>query len=350
MEETAADRLVAGMSDTLMAAWRSIREVLPRTPLFQDPALSACMGRPVYFKVETVQPPGSFKVRGAVARIAAIPESERDAGVIACSSGNHGKAVAWAAARLGIPAEICVPRWVDPVKKAGMESLGATVTLAGDTYDAAEAAALARAADTSATLVHPFDDPLVVAGQGTVALEILEACPGPLEALVPLSGGGLCGGMALAFRAAGGMGRVTAVSARNARVMRASLEAGAPVELAELPTLASALSGGIGQDNRVTFELIRTLVSRHLEVTEAEIARAMRYGYGELGLVLEGGGAAALAALLGEASSELAGEAESGSATSSAIPSSSREPLVVVLSGGNVDTALLSRVLAGEEA
>lgn len=335
-DQTRAEQLVASMSDLLMGAWRSVREVLPRTPLFRDPALSACLGRPVYFKVETVQPPGSFKVRGAVARLAAIPEDARDAGVIACSSGNHGKAVAWAAARLDMRAEICVPSWVDPVKKAGMKSLGARVTLAGDSYDEAEAAALQRARETGATLVHPFDDPLVAAGQGTVALEILEECPGPLEALVPLSGGGLCGGMALAFLAAGGAGRVTAVSAENARVMRASLEAGEPVELEELPTLASALSGGIGQDNRVTFELIRELVHRHLEVSEAEIARAIRYGYGELGLVLEGGGATALAAVLGRPWAEPVAPTD--------------EPLVVVLSGGNVDAAVLTRVLAGEDA
>lgn len=334
--ESVADQLVAEMSDVLLEAWRAVRDVLEPTPLFQDPALSLCIGRPVWFKLETAQPPGSFKVRGAVARLAAIPDEARAEGVVACSSGNHGKAVAWAAARLGIPARIFVPSWVDPVKKAGMEALGAQVILVGPTYDEAEAAALKAAEAIGATLVHPFDDPVVAAGQGTLALELLEALPPSMEVLAPLSGGGLCGGMALALSAAGGRGRVTAVSARNARVMRASLEAGAPVELEELPTLASALSGGIGQDNQVTFALVRELIRKHLEVSEAEIAHAMRYAYGEMGLVLEGGGATALAALLGSPWAEPAEPSE--------------DPLVVVLSGGNVDPALLARVLAGGES
>lgn len=313
----------------LREAWEAVRRFLPRTPLWRDPTLSACFGRPVYLKAECLQETGSFKVRGAVARMAALAPGERARGVVTCSSGNHGRAVAWAAERLGIPAVVCVPGWVDPVKREAIRRHGAEARLVGDSYDEAEAEAERLARDTGRVLVHPFDDPLVAAGQATVAMEILEALPAPEDVLVPLSGGGLAGGMAYAFRALGAGEVVTAVSARKARVMRASLEAGRPVELPEEPTLASALAGGIGLGNRVTFSLVRDFVREHRDVTEAEIARAMAYGFRELSLVLEGGGATALAAVL-------AGNAPAGAG-----------PLVVVLSGGNVDPALLERVLSG---
>jgi threonine dehydratase len=281
----------------------------------------------VFFKLESLQVTGSFKVRGALARMSALTDKERRAGVVTCSSGNHGRAVAWSARRLGIAAVVCVPKWVDPVKLGAIEGLGAEARVTGDSYDEAEAEALRISRQTGRTLVHPFDDPLVVAGQGTVALEILDAGVDPSDVLVPLSGGGLVGGMAYALHAAESRAEVTAVSARNARVMLASLEAGRPVELPEEPTLASALAGGIGLANQVTFGLVRDYISRHEEVAEAQIARAMAFAYRSMGLVLEGGGATGLAALL-------AGRVPGGEG-----------PLVVVLSGGNVDLAVLSRVL-----
>lgn len=314
----------------LSRAWQVVRDALPPTPLYHHPELSRASGCPVWLKVESVQATGSFKVRGALARMAAMSAEDRARGVVACSSGNHGRAVAWAAERLGVPAVVCVPGWVDPVKRRAIEAHGAEARLVGDSYDEAEAEAHRMARETGRVLVHPFDDPLVAAGQGTVALEILQLLPEAGHVLVPLSGGGLAGGMAYAFRSLGARAEVVAVSARNARVMRASLQAGRPVELPEEPTLASALAGGIGVENRVTFPLVRDWIRRHEEVTEGEIARAMAFGFSELGLILEGGGATALAAFL-------AGR----------IPRhpDAETPLVVVLSGGNVDLTLLGRVL-----
>lgn len=312
----------------LDGAWAAVRAALPVSPLVHDPALSACLGRPVHFKLESLQPTGSFKVRGALSRMAALDRDERRRGVVTCSSGNHGRAVAWAARREGIRAVICVPGWVDPVKRSAMEAAGADVRLVGESYDEAEAEALRLAGETGRTLIHPFDDRRVAAGQGTVALEILAACPGADAILVPLSGGGLAGGMAYALAAAAARPVVHAVSASRARVMRASLEAGRPVEVPEEPTLASALAGGIGLENRVTFGLVRDHIRHHDEVEEEEIARAMAYAYDQLGLVLEGGGATALAALLYR-------DLPPGDG-----------PLVVVLSGGNVDPAVLAGVLA----
>lgn len=313
----------------LAPAWEAVRALLPRSPLWRDPALSACLGRPVYLKAECLQETGSFKVRGAVARMSALSAPERQVGVVTCSSGNHGRAVAWAAERLGIPAVVCVPGWVDPVKRRAIERHGAEARIVGHSYDEAEAEAERLSRETGRILVHPFDDPLVAAGQGTVALEIGEVLPEVTEVLVPLSGGGLAGGMAYGFHALGSACRMVAVSAENARVMRASLEAGHPVELPEEPTLASALAGGIGLKNQVTFPLVRDFIQDHVEVAEGAIAAAMAYGFRELSVVLEGGGATALAALL-------TGKAGSGDGA-----------LVVILSGGNVDPGLLARVVSG---
>ncbi|MEJ2541493.1 MAG: pyridoxal-phosphate dependent enzyme [Gemmatimonadota bacterium] len=315
----------------LAAAWTVVSEVLPPTPLIRAPTLSERMGREVLFKLESLQVTGSFKVRGALARLALLTEEERARGVVACSSGNHGRAVAWAAERTGVNAVVCVPGWVDPVKRAAIEAHGAEARLVGESYDEAEAEAERLAGESGRVLIHPFDDTAVVAGQGTLGMEILEARPDVAEVWAALSGGGLVAGIASALRAADSSARVVAVSARKARVMRASLEAGRPVELPEEPTLASALAGGIGLGNRVTFGLVRALVRDHREVSEDAIARAMRYAFRESGLVLEGGGATALAGLLEEQ------EARPGNGGGG--------PLVAVLSGGNVDPALLARVL-----
>jgi threonine dehydratase len=320
----------------LTEAWEAVRRVLPPTPLLAAPGLSERLGREVLLKLENLQLTGSFKVRGALARLAVLSAKEGERGVVTCSSGNHGRAVAWAAARSGVDAVVCVPGWVDPVKRSAIEASGAEARLVGKSYDEAEAEAVRLASETGRVLVHPFDDPTVVAGQGTVAREILEQRPDVGEVWAALSGGGLVGGIAATLRAAGSRATVVAVTAARARVMRASLEAGRPVELEEEPTLASALAGGIGLRNSVTFPLIRDLPLHHLEVDEEAIASAMAYAFRHLRLVLEGGGATPLAALLNPAIEAEARPPESGDG-----------PLVVVLSGGNVDLAVLGRVVAG---
>lgn len=311
---------------------RAVRSLVPATPLVEVPELSRRMGIPIHLKLENLQITGSFKVRGATARILDLEDDERRAGVVACSSGNHGRAVAWVAERLGIPATLCVPAWVDPVKLRAMRRLGARVIVAGDTYDAAATRARAVSAERGATLVHPFDDPVVAAGQGTVASEILQVLPEVGTVVVPLSGGGLVGGMASVLRArrggGGGHVRVVAASARRARVMYESLRAGAPVELPEEHTVASALSGGIELDNRTTFQLVRDLVDEHVLVDEGGIVRAMAYAVRALHVVVEGGGAVGLAALRG-----------------GLVRPPEGRPLVVVLSGGNVSDRTLRRVL-----
>ncbi len=300
------------------------------------------MGRRVLLKLENLQPTGSFKVRGAAARLGALDDEERARGVVACSSGNHGRAVAWVARRLGIPATVFVPSWVDPVKLEGIRAQGAEAVLAGDTYDAAEEEAVARARTEGRPFVSAYDDLDVIAGQGTLAAEILEAVaagiPGWVEegavpgaVLAPLSGGGLAGGVAAGLAdAPGPTPPLVAVSAARARVMLESVRAGRPVTLEEEETLASALAGGIGADNRFSFPLIRDLVAAHTTVTEDEIRNAIALCYNELGLVVEGGGAVGVAALV------------AGRWTP---PAPGPGPLVVIVSGGNLATATLRDAL-----
>ncbi len=312
------------------AAANMIAPHIRRTPVMRVPDLENPSGKRVFLKLESLQITGSFKARGAANRILSLTEAERDRGVIACSSGNHGRAVAYMAGTLGISAVICVPNWVDPVKLAGMKKAGARVVLSGDTYDESEAKTITLAEEESRTFVQPFDDPYVAAGQGTLGLELLEQVTEMDTLLIPLSGGGLAGGVAYALKEHRPDLRIVAVSAANARVMYESLQAGKPVSMEEEETLAEALAGGIGLTNRYSLTLIRELVDEHILVGEDEIRDAMLYAFGSLNLLLEGGGAVALAALLcrkydpGE-------ERRAGS-------------LGVVLSGGNVSLSRLQKL------
>lgn len=315
-----------------VTARRSVAPFVIDTPLLWDPRLTTQLGRDTYLKLENLQTTGSFKVRGAANRMVNLTESERRLGVVACSSGNHGKAVSHVARASGIKATICVPEWADPVKRSAMTANGATVVLAGSSYDEAAERAGRIGRDEGLTFIHPFDDPLIAAGQGTLGAEIVEALPHVAEIMVPLSGGGLAGGVAYAAKNLLPSVTITAVSAERAAVMLASLEAGKPIDVPEEPTLASALAGGIGLDNKFTFSMVRDGVDKHRTVTEEAILDAMAYSLERLHMVVEGGGAVALAAAFATA------------------PSSARTtrpelgPLVVVLSGGNLGPEGIARV------
>jgi threonine dehydratase len=317
----------------LAGALERVRRIIRPSPVLRAPDLSERLGRETFLKLESLLETGSFKVRGAAACMLGLEPSRQRRGVVTCSSGNHGRAVAYVAERLGIPATVCVPDWVDPVKLRAIRGHGAETLLAGGSYDQAEEVALTLSRDRGLTFVPPFDHPDVVAGQGTLALELLDQVPEVAEVVAPLSGGGLVGGIAAALAWKAPHVEVTAVTAWNARVMWESLQAGRPIELEEEETVAGALAGGIGLDNRVTFPLIRDRITRHRIVHEPAIRAAMAYGYRELGLVLEGGGAVALAAAL-EGLLDTEPPDQSGA-------------LVVVLSGGNVATDVLRSVLGG---
>lgn len=280
----------------------------------------------IFVKLENLQHSGSFKIRGAGRRLMALAAGEGRRGVVACSSGNHGRAVAEAAAQLGIPATIVVPSWADDTKIEGIRRAGARLVVGGDTYDEAEARASRLAVEEGLIPIHPFDDPHVIAGQGTVAREIVEQCPDVVEVVVPLSGGGLAGGIAQVLAERDVL--VTAVSAEKAAVMHRSVQEGRPVALEEEPTLASALAGGIGLENAHSFALVRDLVAHFLLVSEGQIESAVARAALELKVVVEGGGAVGLAAVWGGYEP--------------------RTPCVVVVSGGNIaPERWLEAVVAG---
>ncbi|MCZ6918819.1 MAG: threonine/serine dehydratase [Gemmatimonadetes bacterium] len=316
-------------SDELRRAAEVVARIAIRTPVVPAPLLSrASGGRPVWLKLENLQVTGSFKVRGAANRMAVLDEVQRARGVVTCSSGNHGRAVAYVAESFGIPATVCVPEWVDPTKLEAIRGHGATAVVSGATYDEAEARSLEIQAAQGLAFVHPFDDACVIAGQGTIGLELLEQVPDLATVVVPLSGGGLIAGVAAAVKAARPEVEVVGVSAANASVMYQSVQAGAPQVVPEEDTVANALAGGIGAENHHTFDLVRQLVDTHVVVSEEEIREGMRFAALEQHVVVEGGGAVGIAALLQHCLTDRPG------------------PVAVVVSGGNVDGALLREVLA----
>jgi threonine dehydratase len=256
-----------------------------------------------------------------------LPEAGRRRGVVTVSTGNHGRAVAHVARLLDMRAVVCVPELVLPHKVEAMRSLRAEVRVAGANQDEAEAHAQALAVAEGLTLVSPFDDPAVIAGQGTIGLEILEELPQVDTVIVPLSGGGLMGGIALALKAASPQIQTIGVSMERGPVMVASLRAGRPVQLPEERTLADSLMGGIGLENRYTFALIQRLVDQVALLSETEIAAAMVYALRQEHQVVEGGGAVALGALLHD-KVHVTGQRVS-----------------VVVSGGNVEMGLLAQLM-----
>lgn len=282
----------------IFRARRTIAPLVRRTPLLPSPALKERLGVAVYLKAETLQETGSFKVRGAANKILNLEEEARRQGVVTASTGNHGRAVAYVAGELGIPAVVCLSERVPAAKVEALQRLGAELVIEGEGQDEAVARAESLRETRGLTLVHPFDDPLVIAGQGTIGLELLEDLPEQGTVLVPLSGGGLIAGIALTLKSVSPQTRVIGVSMERSPVMYHSLQAGKPVVLPEEETLADSLLGGIGLDNRYTFRLVRQYVDDVLLVSEAEIAAGMRFLLEEAHLVAEGAGAVAVAALL----------------------------------------------------
>ena len=318
------------LNDIYLARQR-IESLVRRTALEYSPSLSQRLGVAVYLKLESQQITGSFKLRGASNAVAQLSAEEKARGVAAASTGNHGRALAYAASRQGVKATICLSHLVPANKVQAIRDLGAEVRIVGQSQDDAQREAERIASEHGATLLPPFDHPAIIAGQGTLGLEILEQQPDVAQILVPLSGGGLFAGVALAIKSASANIVTHGISMQRGAAMHASLAAGHPVEVEELPTLADSLGGGIGLDNRYTFNLTRDLCDHLHLLSEASIANAIRHAYREERLVLEGAAVVGIAALLD-------GLIEP------------RGPIVVVVSGRNVDIDQHLRVLAGADA
>lgn len=317
------------LRDIYLARHR-IRSIVRKTPLIPSPALSERVGASVFLKLENLQETGSFKLRGAANKILSLSVDEQQHGVIAVSTGNHGRAVSYVARRLGLQAIICLSQHVPENKIRALKRLGAEIVVHGHSYDEAMAHAAQLQEQRGLTWIDPFDDPFVIAGQGTIGLELMDDMPDIDSAIVPTSGGGLISGIALALKSVDPNLQVIGVSMDRAPVMYHSLRAGAPIEMEEEPTIADALAGGIYLDNKYTFRMVQQYVDETYLVSEAEIAESMAFALDQHHIVVEGGGAVGIAALLHDR-----------------LPSMGRNILVVV-SGGNVDSALLAKIIQGE--
>ena len=313
--------------DDVRRAAARIQGVAWRTPLMPSDWLSDVARGPVWLKLETVQTTGSFKFRGAqnaIARIAADRPHVRR--ILTASAGNHGRAVALAASRAGLTARIYVPASAPAAKKDAMTRLGAEIVEASS-YDEAEALAHGEAGRGDTAFVSAYSHPDVIAGAGTIALEMLEDEPSIDTIIAPIGGGGLLSGTAIVARASGKDIRVIGAEVESSRVFTASLAAGRITKVNILPTLADGLAGNMEPDSR-TFELVRTLVDRVVLVSEDPLALAMRELVRREKLIVEGAGAVGVAAVLA-GGLDLAGRR-----------------VGIVLTGRNVDPDVVSRVLA----
>jgi threonine dehydratase len=310
-------------------ARQTIASLIRHTPTVASSVLSNDPDTKVVLKLENLQKTGSFKVRGAANKVLNLSDQERAAGIITVSSGNHGRAVSYVASSLGIPAVVCISVAVPPNKRQAIESLGAEIKIGGATYDEAAAFAEELRAERGMTMVPPFDESYVIEGQGTIGLELLEDLPEIDAVLVPLSGGGLLSGIAFSLKKTNPAIRTIGVTMARGAAMVESLLAGKIVEIHEEPTLADALAGGLGSSNAYTFEMIQELVDETVLVSEREIAEAMTFAFEEHRIVVEGGGAVGIAALLAGKAAQVGGN------------------IAVVISGGNVDLPLIEEVVHG---
>ncbi len=284
--------------DDVVAASERIKGLVWETPLIDAALLSRISGaESLLMKMESFQNTGAFKVRGAANRILSLSRKEREKGVITFSTGNHGKAVSYVSGKTGIKAFICLSENVPRYRVEKIRELGAEVIVKGNSQDEAENYYLELMEEKGLIPVVPFDDPYIIAGQGTVALEILKTCPDIDVLLVPLSGGGLLAGTAMAAKTICPSIHVVGVSIEQSPAMLKSLEAGRPVAIEEKKTLADSLLGGIGRENKYSMELIREYVDEHVLISEEEIAESMAYAFLEHNLVIEGASAVGLAAV-----------------------------------------------------
>lgn len=312
------------IADVLEAA-RRVRGVARVTPLERSHALSEVAGTGVFLKLENLQRTGAFKLRGAVNALASLDAGARAGGVVTASAGNHGVGISWASGTLGIPATVFVPATAAATKRRRIARYGATLREVPGGYDEAHHAAEAYAAGTGLPFVNAFSDPAVVAGQGTVGLEVFSELPEVRTLVVPAGGGGLVGGVGIVARALGPGVRVIGVQTEATSAMHESLRAGELRSVPVLPTLCEGLSGDI--DAR-SLALARRVVDEVVLVTEAGVRRAIRFLYEEEGIVAEASAAVVAAAFL---EGKLPGL---------------RGPVAAVVSGGNIDAALLAAILS----
>ena len=310
--------------DDILAARERLGDSIRRTPMLRKQSLDEFVGHPVHIKCEHLQRTGSFKLRGALNRIAQMTDEERARGVVAASAGNHAQGVAVAAAECGVSATIFMPEDASLAKVEATRSYGADVILVGENLSATLESALAFAQEHGAEFVHPFDDARVIAGQGTLGVEILEQLPDVATVVLPVGGGGLAAGVALAIRAHRPDVRIVAVQSASFPSLRESLAAGTPISVPARGTIADGIA--VRRIGDLPFAILAELVDDVVVVDEEELSTAILWSMERAKQVLEGAGAASLAALL------------AGRVTSTG-------PTAIVVAGGNVDPAALISVI-----
>lgn len=310
----------------VIEVWEARKRIAPhvkKTPLIESMVLSERLGRPVYLKLENTHEIGAFKIRGAANKILSLTEKEKRQGITTYSTGNHGMAVAFIAQKLGIEAVVCISNRVPKAKVDRLARLGARIEIVGESQDAAGVRCYELQKEKGYTVIEPFDDPYVIAGQGTIGLELLEDLPNLGDVLVPLSGGGLLSGIGLALKTNNPEIRITGISMEKSAVMYESIKAGKLLEMEESKTLADSLLGGVGLDNHYTFGMVKKFSDQLLLIAEDEIGYAMAYMMDKQGMIVEGAAATGIAAVIGNQ-----------------IPHQDRA-LVVIVSGRNVDISIL---------
>lgn len=311
--------------ELIEAAADRIRSSIYESPLMHSKMLSRLTGNSVFLKLENLQMTGAFKERGALNRILTLTDEERRQGVIAASAGNHGQGVAYHATQRGIPAQIWMPRLTPLIKLSATRAYGADVVLHGDNYDEACEAAIERSVQRKAVFIHPFDDDEVIAGQGTIGLELLRQNPALDVIVVPVGGGGLIGGIGCAVKECSA--RVEVIGVQTARLpsMQAALQQQGPVDLPAKSTLADGIA--VRRAGQRTLPLVSRYVDRIVTVDEDDIAAAILMLLEGEKTVAEGAGAVALAAVL---------QAKTGHRGKN---------IAVLVSGGNLDVNLLARII-----
>ncbi len=313
----------------ILAARQVIRGVADGTPFVPSPFMSAVCGQDFLLKLENMQPIGAFKLRGAYNAVMSLPEDA--GGVTCCSTGNHGRGVAYAAAKRGIRAVICMSTLVPQAKVDGIKALGAEVMICGNSQDEALVESQRLVESDGLVDISPFDDARVIAGQGTIGFEMLEARPDLDTILVPLSGGGLAGGVALAAKSINPKVRIIGITMDRGASMHASIAAGHPVDVEEVPSLADSLGGGIGDDNMLSFPLCKAHLDDSVLVSEEDIRDAMQTLFFEDRIVAEGSSVVGLAAVL-------AGK----------LPKPDG-PVGTIITGRNLNMDMFAKIIAGED-
>ncbi|MFF7264635.1 threonine ammonia-lyase [Streptomyces sp. NPDC008159] len=324
MSYSTADSLAGVTLDDVRGAQKMLTGISRVTAMEGSRHLSQLVGAPVHFKCENLQRTGSFKLRGAYVRIAGLLPEQRAAGVVAASAGNHAQGVALASSLLGVRSTVFMPKGAPLPKISATEEYGAEVRLHGTVVDETLAAAQEYAAGTGAVFIHPFDHPDIIAGQGTVGLEILDQCPDVRTIVVGVGGGGLAAGIAVAVKSVRPDVRIIGVQAEGAAAYPPSLAAGRPMAVTNPATMADGIR--VGRPGDVPFEIVADLVDEVRTVSEYNLSSALLLCLERAKLVVEPAGASPVAALLRE-------------------PGSFEGPVVAVLSGGNVDPLLMQRIL-----